>query len=278
MSRRSHRGLCSVCGENGVLSWEHIPPRSAYNDRSVQLLRGTEALKLRPGEWPKGTIQQRGAGGYHSCPRCNNTTGGWYVPEFGRWVERAAGVLHEIGDVSGQDNCIYSRFADVAFMGVRPLLFLKQVVYMFLCINGSGFTAQHPELRGFVLNRERTGLPESCHFHLALTWGPTVRQVANVAAGDASAGSVTLMSDISFPPFSYVMWMGQPYHGLPPCDLTAYAQNGPAEILDVFLPLQVGFTHLVLPSDYRSRAALDRQLEESRRLSETPKQVSADQP
>jgi len=178
----------------------HIPPRSAYNDRSVQLLRGTETLKLRSGEWPRGTIQQRGAGDYHSCAQCNNKTGGWYVPEFWRWVERGAGVLREIGDVSGQDSRTYSRFVRVAFMGVRPLLFVKQVAYMFLCINGPGFTAQHPELRSFVLNRDRVGLPDDCHFHLALTWGPAARQVANAAAGNTATGGVTLMSDISFPP------------------------------------------------------------------------------
>lgn len=267
MGKRTRKGRCGVCCEYGDLSFEHVPPQSCYNNRSVELLDGMKALNLAPGETRRGRIQQRGAGGYYSCGDCNSaaTT---YVRETIRWVERGAEVLGRIGDRDGQDTRPYARFADVVFFGVKPLLFLKQVVHMFLCINGPGFTARHPDLRAFVLNRYSTEMSDVCHFHIGLTWGPGARTVAGCAAGSLDTDGATYISDISFPPFSYAMWLGQPFGQLAPCEITHYKSYSASDLCDVPLTLQVGFTHLVLPSDYRSRAALELAVEENRKWSE----------
>lgn len=264
MGTRAKTGTCAICGQYGDLTFEHIPPRSCYNNRSVEILRGMKTMDLSGDKQHRGQIQQRGAGDYHSCRRCNNATGRMYVPETIRWVQRGAEVLNQIGDRDGQDRQPYPRFVNVVFFGVKPLLFLKQVVYMFLCINGPGFSAAHPDLRAFVLNRESQDLPDVHHFHVALTWGPGARSVAGTAVADISSGGTTYLSDISFPPFSYVMWLGQHYRALAPCEITDFKRFDATEMRDVRLPLQVGFTHLVLPSDYRSRAELDRQADASR--------------
>ena len=259
MSKPTVNGVCACCGEHGKLTFEHVPPRSCYNDRSAQLLEGTKALGLVPGEIGRGRIQQRGAGGYYTCARCNSATGNMYVPETIGWVQRGAGVLNSIGDFDGQDARPYSRFVGVTFDGVKPLLFLKQVVYMFLCVNGPGFTEAHPDLRRFVLSRDNREMSDLCHFHIALTCGPNARSVAGSAVANTRTGGFTYISDISFPPFSYAMWLGQPYENLAPCEITHYKAYGPSEVCDVNLLLQVGFTHMAFPSDHRSRAALEAQ-------------------
>jgi hypothetical protein len=59
---KAEEGICHLCGKDGPLSFEHVPPESAFNDRPVLLgaiddVWDTEFddSKLR------GKIQQRGA-------------------------------------------------------------------------------------------------------------------------------------------------------------------------------------------------------------------------
>ncbi len=267
MGKRTRKGVCAVCCEYAELSFEHIPPRSCYNNRSMEFLTGTKVFERAPGAVMRGTISQRGAGGQYTCGQCNNAAGRWYVPETIQWVARGVEVLSRIGDREGQDTRPFSRFVNVVFSGVKPLLFLKQVVYMFLCINGPGFTVRHPDLRAFVLDRESTNMSDECHFHIGLTWGPGARSVAGSAVTDLRRSGATYISDISFPPFTYAMWLGQPYHALAPCEITRFKSYEASQVCDVPLALQVGFTHLAFPSDHRSRAAIELQSEASRKLS-----------
>ena len=61
---RARTGKCSMCGQDGKLSFEHVPPKAAFNDRKVfeadvrSLFSGSEALFVDP----KGKWNQRGAG------------------------------------------------------------------------------------------------------------------------------------------------------------------------------------------------------------------------
>ena len=54
------QGMCKICGKFGPLSFEHVPPRAAFNDRRVIVLNFEEAISLGPyNEVKRGTIQQR---------------------------------------------------------------------------------------------------------------------------------------------------------------------------------------------------------------------------
>lgn len=72
---RERRGKCYICGRIGKLSFEHIPPRKAFNERPVIKAQFEELVGLGPDEPITGQIQQRGRGEYTLCPRCNNNTG-----------------------------------------------------------------------------------------------------------------------------------------------------------------------------------------------------------
>lgn len=61
-------GICHICGIHGPLSFEHVPPRSAFNDRPVAAMPFEQALHLGPDDkLPKGEVQQRGMGGTPSA-------------------------------------------------------------------------------------------------------------------------------------------------------------------------------------------------------------------
>lgn len=70
---RSRRkiGPCCICGIEGKLSFEHVPPKSAFNDHPVLVA----SLKELIGNWDgeiasiKGKVHQLGGGGYTLCEK-----------------------------------------------------------------------------------------------------------------------------------------------------------------------------------------------------------------
>ena len=58
-------GQCCICGEEGKLSFEHVPPRAAYNDQRIfetniqAMLNAEEEGRKKYGKWV-----QKGAGQY----------------------------------------------------------------------------------------------------------------------------------------------------------------------------------------------------------------------
>jgi hypothetical protein len=77
MARKKIIDVCHICGVNGKLSFEHVPPRAAFNNRRVVKVGFDDAAHLGPDQVPRGQIQQRGAGAYTLCESCNNWTGNW---------------------------------------------------------------------------------------------------------------------------------------------------------------------------------------------------------
>jgi hypothetical protein len=58
-------GICRLCGTHGKLSFEHVPPESAFNDQRI--LRSTfEQVLAKEDNLDdlEGSVQQRGAGAY----------------------------------------------------------------------------------------------------------------------------------------------------------------------------------------------------------------------
>src|SRR4051794_12882008 len=93
MSSKRDQGPCHLCGTIDRLSFEHVPPRAAFNNRPV--IEGTtlESINRDLDARPRGRINQRGAGAYTLCEPCNNNTGDWYADDFAAWCHQGADVL-----------------------------------------------------------------------------------------------------------------------------------------------------------------------------------------
>lgn len=140
-----HEGVCRLCGQHGPLTFEHVPPKAAFNDRPVVMAAFDSALNIGPDDAIRGSTQQRGMGGYTLCERCNNTTGHWYGSRFVAWCYQGLELL-----VKSQGHptlyFIYHLF---------PLCVIKQILAMMFSVNGEGFRDANPELAQFVLDKER---------------------------------------------------------------------------------------------------------------------------
>jgi hypothetical protein len=144
MAKKRYEGTCHICGTYGPLSFEHIPPHAAFNDRPVIRIEFEQALSLGPDEQVRGPKQQRGMGGYTLCPKCNNDTDVWYGPRFVDWCYQGMDMLIR---TNGKPTLIYLNY-------IFPLQVLKQIVTMFFSVNVEGFRKPNEELVRFVLNRE----------------------------------------------------------------------------------------------------------------------------
>jgi hypothetical protein len=246
---KAEEGNCHLCGNYGPLSFEHVPPESAFNDRPVLLgaiddVWDTEFddSKLR------GKIQQRGAGAFTLCRSCNSFTGYTWAPGFASWCHQGMEIMYR---ASGRPTLIYMNY-------VLPLHVLKQICTMFFSVNGPRFRERHPWLENFVLNRESQALPEEYRVYAYFMGAGHLRYSGVASWLQMDTGQQLVLSEITFPPYGYVLCFDhvKPHPDL--YDITFFRRFHYREFAVVNLRLPVLQTHLPLPGDYRSKEQIER--------------------
>jgi len=198
MSRTPIMGKCHICGTEGKLSFEHVPPKAALNNKSVIGVGFDKAITVGPYDRLTGRIEQRGAGAYTLCESCNNTTGRWYAPAFANWCVQGAEIL-----IRTEFN---PRIFTIQY--IFPLRIIKQIVTMFFSVNPDTYASVNPELVEFVLNKEKMYLPPKYRFYVYFNRGAAtdrLRYAGIMAKSNFDTGNLTVLSEISFPPFGYVL-------------------------------------------------------------------------
>lgn len=252
---RSRRvgGTCCICGQEGPLTFEHVPPRAAFNDRPVLELAFDAILKMEPGKDPEGgKIRQRGAGAYALCEVCNNRTGAWFSSDFAYWCHQGMDLLLRTG---GEPTLCYP-------FRIYPLRVIKQILAIFCSTNGPGFARRNQDIAALLLSKERRFLsPDFGVFaYLNLRGGSRQTGITSILRLDASPSVVTL-NEFCFPPFGYVLTMGSPPPEPQLVDISFFSKYGYDDFRTFYMSFPVLETHLALPGDYRS---LDQILEARR--------------
>jgi len=249
MAKQLHLGICHICGKDGKLSYEHVPPEAAFNDHRIltysfdKFIRAENLDDIRGGRF-----LQRGIGGYTLCERCNNDTGSWYGPAYVEWVAQAMSILIGTG---GRASLVYP-------FNLYPLRVLKQVSAMFFSVNSPDFRLAHPDLVRFVLNKESMQFPRSIQIHAFYTTSSRMRRAGvSVMAKGMGSGNATMraFTEIIFPPFGFVMTFdGQPPFERGFCEISSFANFRYADWRSAItmrlpvMPIYTGF-----PGDYRTR-------------------------
>jgi len=101
MRRKNIKGKCRICGKIGPLTYEHVPPRKAFNSNKALVYYGRKILEQDSKGFPweissrlKGKQLQRGIGAYTLCERCNNNTGAWYGNAFVDFIYKGYRETH----------------------------------------------------------------------------------------------------------------------------------------------------------------------------------------
>lgn len=239
--------LCRICRINVADSFEHIPPRKALNNEPATAYSIVDWLAREEGGLTGGTVEQRGVGDVVLCQRCNNNTGSWYGSELVRAAGAGARILSEL-PLDELDASLDHAWATVKFkqqpkIGPHPLRLIKQVVAMLLGVSPIGFSEANPELGEFVLERNRTGLPERFQIYLALFAGPSARSVGGSVGIDLVRQRTDFLVKVAYPPFAYVMSVGSEPELIPSATITPFADVRYDQMADIDLGLLIGFGH-----------------------------------
>ena len=236
-------GTCHVCGAYGPLTFEHVPPRAAYNNAPVIQATFEAMFDAAPGAPIKGPVRQRGAGAFTLCAPCNNTTGHRYGPQFALWSQQGMQIL------------VHSRGAPTLVypFHTMPLKVLKQIATMFFAINNDQFQAVNPDLVRFVLNGTARFLDPRYRFFVYFAPMARFRQFGLSAQMSFGSGRDPIIaSEISFPPFGYVMTIDSPPPDKRLCEISHFSAYGSQEFTDVNLKIPALPTIASFPGDYRT--------------------------
>lgn len=243
MARRKMQiGTCRICKEEKELSFEHIPPKVAFNKHTKYRTAPFEEILnngSNPDYKPKTKLKQGGVGYYCLCRDCNSFLGQTYVPDFFNLVNIGRDILDKVNP----ENVHFTA------NNQSPLKILKQIISMFICINEPWFTKEYHELLTFVKNPENQFLPDKYRVYMYLNNEGQIRNhgwmVTNIH------GTV---SEITFPPFGYVLRIGEQNPIVGHTEITNFKSISFDENRHIEFKMRKFPTYSPIPLDYRSRS------------------------
>lgn len=291
----NHFGICALCGKQCELTYEHIPPRAAFNSKPAKMYSG-ETLLFNGDRLPwdvqglRYIDRQKGAGKYSLCQECNNNTGTWYGDTYKDIAYIVADALEKKKNESVQGIGIKEIY------GAR---FIKQIISMFCSVNDYHFLAgylnptkvedkiQHSplfqtlidaqkalydavflfeELRAFVRNKDAVGLDKS-KFKLCMyaTNSDLLKTNGLSTVINFTENSFLTLSEITVPPLGFLLYINPPneckYTGI---DITALSDYGYDEKVKIEFPFQVLDMNTYFPTDYRTKEQIEKDVNDAK--------------
>ena len=274
MARKPVLGTCHICRKHTKLSFEHIPPRAAFNNCPAVSKQLFELINKHPDNYlkEKGKKSQRGFGAYTLCEACNNNTGGWYGTAFAEWAHQGMDIL----EYAYRVPLLYYNFR------IFPLQVLKQIICMFFSINDDEFACNHPDLVKFVLNKNERHLKSDIRIFAYYNIGPHGRYIGGASIEKIRPDEIDrdtmenlirriqsdhaksrVLSEIACIPLGYVMTFGSEKPDNRLVDISAFAQYRYDEYVSIPLRLPVLPVTTYFPGDYRNREQVHRDAEAS---------------
>lgn len=259
------KGICAICGKGRKLTFEHLPPQCAYNERGGTQYTFSEWQDAGFPRTPHGVRGGRpvpdGTGAVTLCEICNvQLTGTKYVPHYCEWVKRCAGVLGHIeGSLAAIDAEPGCTALEVEISRISPLRIIKEIIAILLALNAEGnpqFRIRHPDLTEFVLDESRVGLSKRYRVYAVLFCGPLARFVPVSMKGNAHGR--WWLTSLDHWPVAHILTVDEQEHPplLPFGEITNFSESGPNQLAAWRGDLLVGFGHLPLPADFRTSAAI----------------------
>lgn len=238
-------GICKICKEEKNLTYEHFPPRSAFN-------KTTRFYKIKSSDYYqnyneyskskkiKSKLHQGGLGEYCLCETCNNFLGTNYVNDYVNFAKICFSILHNNQEV----------YKAVEFKlekkQVNLKYFLKQATSIFICNNDEWFTKTYPELLDFVKDIESDYLPEKFRFYLYLNDEGQIRNgnwnITNIYGETC---------EFTYPPFGIILSINNPDRLIEVSEITLFKYYDKFQDDDLEIILNKYPTYSQIPLDFR---------------------------
>jgi hypothetical protein len=251
MEKLNNYGKCHLCGKVGKLTYEHVPPRAAFNSHKAFIYFVDDILGSNNLPWDysgiRGRQQQRGVGYYTLCAKCNNNTGSWYGSSFVDFIYK--GYRETYNKIVAPNEWI-----KVTFQDIYPLRIIKEIITMFFSINNPDLSTILIDLRNLVLKREKRGIdPKKYGLYIYVLRGSIARYAGITSMLSLEPKHIRVLSELSAPPFGYVLEL-EPKDKSAYCDITFFANSykiTKKETLNLKIPVYESNTPF--PTDYRSK-------------------------
>lgn len=189
-------GQCRLCGEIRALSFEHVPPRRAFNDQPVLIQQHKHLFGDNPYLLGKSSRSQRGLGEYSLCECCQKNTGDWYARHYVAFAHQLA------------CNIVNPSNGSLTFM-INPYRVFKQCLVLFASAERSGYLLRKPEYRKYLLDPHCTIRPTDVRLYFYCTTSNTGRFNGWSAQASISEPSIIQCAEIAFAPIGLVMSFSQ---------------------------------------------------------------------
>lgn len=250
VSKNKKVGECRLCGKETFLTFEHVPPRAAFNSTTVRKISGNELIAAitdadrKPWDFSglKGEDMQRGIGGYYLCQSCNNNTGDWYMKEFVKFSKSLAELLK-----CRENNCSSCSFA---LKEAYPLRIFKAIMTMFNDINAFN----DDNLKKYLLEPQNMNFDNekySLYLYIPITEMMRITPLAAELSGEYTI----LISEICKLPIGLTLYIDKPKGYNPQgCNINNFSKCKYDEKIDIgFLNLPFLPVNSYFPGDYRSK-------------------------
>lgn len=266
-----HYGRCALCGKECELTFEHIPPRSAFNSTAMKPVTGDQLIvDTDRMPWDMTELhylnQQQGMGKYSLCSSCNNNTGTWYGNDY-VFIAR---VVHQI-----ISHPIEVGVNGVGIKDVHPLRFIKQILSFFCSINH--FEDDRIDiLRKFVLDKDLVGL-DKAQYKLCMyfTKGYFMKYapLSVILAKSENSYEAMAVSEITAYPLGFILYFNPTdtwaYEGI---DITCFADCKYDTIANIEMGLCIKEMNDIFPGYYRSKDEIRECIDSNRKFMEIPKE------
>ena len=246
-------GICRLCGQKSMLSFEHVPPRTTFNKNTKyssvafeEYVKTENPLKNPP----KGKIKQGGVGYNSFCKQCNSFLGSEYVPAYKRWVTGGFEILENIE----------FKLHTYSIKEIEPQKILKQIISMFLAINGEWYLKSYPELSEFVASKESKELPDRFKVFSYLTRAENIRYMHHVVKGNVITGNPINCTEIAYPPYGYVLTIDSANKIQYLNNITEFKNLN--KKMDMNINMFQLSTYMPFPLDYRTKEQIEKGIEE----------------
>lgn len=261
-------GECKLCGKQGELTFEHVPPKSAFNKHPVKLIEAENFFNLMTSRerlpWETDGIQyrsqQQGLGGYYLCQSCNNNTGTWYVDDYVQFAQTIVSCIRTQSDTSFTG-------LQIKLANFRPLPFFKAVMTMFCDINEECFGDD--QLRNYLLTKETTQFDCAKYRVFMFIFDGKLQRMSPLSCFVTNDADIVSISEIAAFPLGFALYIDCPETYKPQgVEITYFGgyEYNQAGVLDIAIPKLSCNTHF--PGDYRDADVIESIIRNNQHTSE----------
>lgn len=256
MRRKAEVGICSICGKKCALTFEHVPPKAAFNTQTVDEIPQEEALKLMTEQerlpWDTSGLKkikkQGGVGANVLCQSCNNNTGSWYMNYYAKFAHTIAKLLSENDNMSLKN-------LPFEIYDFQPLPIFKAVMTMFCDINNKCFGDNN--LKKFILNKDENRFDKNRYKVYAYIWNGVFARRVGLCGQISSRGEILLLSEVANFPLGFVLHINPPPNSKPNAfEITHMVDFNYNESTNMMFDLPINSCNTIWPQDFRDKEAI----------------------